>query len=248
MGGLSSARHSSPLHSSPLLSSSLTMSISKVTYYGITGLGEPIRVAMALAGMPFDDNKVSGPVWKEEIKPNLPVWANIPNAEIATESGSETLFQSRAILRYVGSTGSFEGHKLYPDDPMERYFCDEVIEMVEDVRPLMVPTFAIADEEEKKKARAELIAEGGKMYAGLQKLDARLARFSFAAGENPTIADCYLITVIYMFQQPTFLDGFPEESLAPFTNIVALKNKLMALPPLVEYYKDAEGIRAPFKL
>ena len=122
----------------------------------------------------------------------------------------------------------------------------QAIEIVEDFRPHMVPTFAIEDQAEKEAARLALVREGGKMWNGLTKLNERLAKFEFSAGSSPTIADAYVITVCYMFQAPSFLDGFPEDTFAPFPNIVALKNKFCALPPLAEYYKDAEGIRAHF--
>jgi len=65
------------------------------------------------------------------------------------------------------------------------------------------------------------------MYPGLKKLDARLAMFEFAAGPNPTIADAYLVPVCYMFQAPSFLDGFPPESLAPFPNIARIKVRIL---------------------
>jgi len=158
------------------------------------------------------------------------------------------LVQSKAILRYIGSIGSYNGNKLYPEDPKTRYYCDEVIDIVEDIRPALLASFGIKDQAEKEAFRAALVKPGGKMYPGLEKLNARLAMFDFAAGPNPTIADVYLVPVVYMFQQPSFLDGFPEDSLKPFPNIVALKNKLMALPPMREYYKEATGIRAPFKV
>ena len=122
----------------------------------------------------------------------------------------------------------------------------QAIEIVEDFRPHMLPTFAIEDQTEKEAARLALVREGGKMWNGLTKLNERLAKFEFSAGSSPTIADAYVITVCYMFQAPSFLDGFPEDTFAPFPNIVALKNKFCALPPLAEYYKDAEGIRAHF--
>ena len=83
-----------------------------------------------------------------------------------TAGKTDILYQSKAILRYIGSIGSYNGVKLYPDDPMTRYHCDEVIDLVEDIRPMFVSTFAIKDLEEKMAARAALVAPGGKMYAG----------------------------------------------------------------------------------
>ena len=95
-------------------------------------------------------------------------------------------------------------------------------------------------------ARVAMVRKGGKMRNALGKLNDRLGKFEFSAGISPTIADAYVVTVCYLFQAPSFLDGFPTNSLAPFPNIIALKNKFCALPPLAQYYKDAKGIRAHF--
>jgi len=172
----------------------------------------------------------------------------MPILHVSEGGNTQMMFQSRAILRYIGSVGSYEGAKLYPDDPMTRYYCDEVIEMVEDIRPHFAPTFGIADQAEKEAARLALIRPEGKMYAPMLKLNERLGKFAFSAGDKPSIADAYVIMVMYMFQQPTFLDGFPADTFKNMPNIVALKNKFCALPPVKEYYKDADGIRAAFKV
>jgi len=224
-----------------------TMATYKLNYFPITALGEPIRVTFALAGIPFEDEPLPGAKWGE-VKASLPEGSQMPILHMTAGGKTEMMFQSRAILRYVGSIGSYEGTKLYPDDPMARYYCDEVIEMIEDIRPHVAATFAITDEAERNAARAALVAADGKMYPGLKKLNDRLAKFPFAAGDKPTVADAYVIFVTHMFQQPTFFDGFPADTFKDLPNITALKNKFCALPPMKEYYKDAEGIRAPFKV
>jgi len=206
-------------------------------------------MAFTLAGIPFDDNRCTGEQWGEMKK--LPKYAGnqMPLLEIKNSDGSEQLLvQSRAILRYVGSIGSFNGAPLYPSDPMQRYHCDEAIEVVEDFRPHMAPTFAIQDQAEKEAARLALVRPGGKMYDGLKKLNDRLGKFAFCAGDAPSVADCYVVSVAYMFQQPTFLDGFPADTFAEFPNIVALRDRLCSLPPLKAHYASADGIRESFKV
>lgn len=219
----------------------------KLNYFPITALGEPIRATLALAGIPFEDDKVPGEKWKD-LKPTLPTGSQMPILHVTNGEETEMLFQSRAILRYVGSIGSYKGVRLYPSSPKARYYCDEVIEMVEDVRPLFAPTFNIEDQKEKEAARAALVKPDGKMYPGLMKLNERLGKFEFSAGDKPSIADAYVVMVLHIFQGPTFLDGFPDDTFKDMPNITALKDKFCALPPLKEYYKDAEGIRAPFKV
>lgn len=220
----------------------------KFTYFPITGLGEPIRAAFALAGIPFENDITPGEKWSKEVKPTLPTGAQMPILHVTQGENTELLYQSRAILRYIGSIGSYKGVKLYPIAPKARYYCDEVIEMVEDFRPHMAATFQIADQAEKEAARAALVRPDGKMYPGMMKLNERLGKFPFAAGDKPSIADLYAVMVCHLFQAPSFLDGFPADTFKDMPNITALKDKICALPPLKEYYKDAEGIRAPFKV
>jgi glutathione S-transferase len=221
----------------------------KLSYFGITALGEPIRMAFTLAGIPFEDNRCTGEQWGEmKTQPKF-AGNQMPLLEVKHPDGSEQLMaQSRAILRYVGSIGKYNDAPLYPSDPMQRYYCDEAIELIEDFRPAMIPTFAIQDQAEKEAARLALVRPGGKIYDGLKKLNERLGKFAFSAGDAPSVADCYVVSVVYLFQQPTFLDGFPADTFAEFPNIVALKDRLCSLPPLKAYYASAEGIRESFKV
>lgn len=223
------------------------MSSFRLNYFPITALGEPIRATFALAGIPFENEPIPGEKWKD-LKPTLPSGSQMPILHITQGEKTEMMFQSRAILRFVGSIGAYKGSKLYPTSPKARYYCDEVIEMVEDVRPLFISTFSIENQAEKEAARAALVKPDGKMYPGLMKLNERLGKFPFAAGDKPSIADAYAVFVLFGFQQPTFLDGFPADTYKDMPNITALKDRFCALPPLKDYYKDADGIRAPFKV
>lgn len=224
----------------------------KLTYFPVTALGEPIRAAFALGGIPFEDERLPGAEWgPRKSDPTSPFFEQqMPALEITDDTGAKQplMFQSRAILRYVGSIAKYNGKSLYPEDPLERYYCDEVIEMVEDIRPLFIHTFGMQEDEQAKERVALMTGPEGKMFKGFQKLDKRLGKFKFAAGDAPSIADLYAIVVAHMFQQPSFLSGWPEDSLKTFTNILALKDRVMGLPPLAAYYKDAETFRAPFKV
>eukprot|EP00931_Biecheleriopsis_adriatica_P028097 TRINITY_DN16803_c0_g1_i1.p1 TRINITY_DN16803_c0_g1~~TRINITY_DN16803_c0_g1_i1.p1 ORF type:complete len:336 (+),score=56.50 TRINITY_DN16803_c0_g1_i1:63-1010(+) len=219
----------------------------KLNYFPITFLGEPIRATFALAGIPFEDERIPGSQW-QELKKTLPEGSQMPILHATRGDTTEMMFQSRAILRYIGSIGSYKGTKLYPTRLIERFYCDEVIELVDDIRSQFAPTFTIADQAEKEAARLALVRPGGKMYPILMKLNERLGKFSFAAGDKPSIADAYVVSIIFCFQAPSFADGFPDDSLKDMPNITALKDRFCALPPLKQYYKDAEGIRAPFKV
>ena len=89
-------------------------------------------------------------------------------------------------------------------------------------------------------------APDGKAYVKFRELNDKLAGRPFAAGDAPSIADAYIVTMAYMFSGPSFLDGFPEDLLKDFPNIVSLKNCFCSLPPLAAYYAGTEAYRAPF--
>merc|ERR1711998_275465 len=171
----------------------------------------------------------------------------MPVLTITEDDGTvKQMAQCRSILRYLGKVISNAGVPLYPTDPFLAFKVDEVIDLVEDARMKFVPTFNIKDEEERNAARLALVSEGGAMMPMLQMLNDRLGG-TWANGESVSIADVYVATVLSIFEQPTFLDGFPEGTYTPFPHIVKCREMVCALPAVKEYYKDAEGIRSHFK-
>ncbi|KAG8463882.1 hypothetical protein KFE25_000050 [Diacronema lutheri] len=79
----------------------------ELLYFNISGLGEPIRLALTLAGQPFVDRRVSFDEF-QQLKPTLR-FGQVPCLVV---DGVE-LFQSAAILRYVGQAFDPSG-TLYP--------------------------------------------------------------------------------------------------------------------------------------
>ncbi|CAJ1435375.1 unnamed protein product [Effrenium voratum] len=219
-------------------------------YFPITGLGEPIRLAFALGGIPFKDTTPATDETfndrKAALHPYLPEAGGMP---ILTIDG-KAFAQSRAILRYVGRIAKYEGELLYPTDPMEQLLCDELIEIAEDMRAPIPATFAIQDEEEKKAARAALVAEDGKVAKWLRVLDRKLGE-SFPT--KVTIGALYSWVVVSILRQPTFLDGIPAGHLDKYANItklppgnaVADRHQWLAQQPAVlKYYEGKEGQQA----
>lgn len=206
-------------------------------YWGITGLGEPIRCALAVGGHAFKD---SNPNNDETFKARKE--ATGQQVPILMVDG-KPMGQSKAILKYIGRISSFDGKPLYPTDPLEAYWCDELMELCDDVRAPLAPTFGIADQAEKEAARAALLAEDGKCSKMLAKLDKRLE------GEFGTlnVGDIYAFSVCNLFRQPTFIDGFPAGALDKYPNITRHHEWVAKCPPVLAYYADKDGIRTTFK-
>src|SRR6187549_2390098 len=88
----------------------------KLIYFDFHGgRGEPARLALAMGGIPFEDDRVPPSEW-ERRKPNTPFGA-LPVLEV----DGQTLAQSNAINRYVGKLTD-----LYPTDAWQAALCDEV--------------------------------------------------------------------------------------------------------------------------
>merc|ERR1719217_1903785 len=108
-------------------------------------------MSFGMAGVPFEDQHVPGAEWGA-LKAASP-YGQMP---VLFVDGAP-MAQARAILRYLGKILDGPDGKLYPEDPMQAYQCDEFIEHA---RAPMPATFAIADAAEKEAARLALVTEG----------------------------------------------------------------------------------------
>jgi len=221
----------------------------KITYYPVTGVGEPLRMALALGEAKFEDIRVPGSEMNKR-KPDS-VWGHVPTLEVTQNDTTVTLGGSYAVmqsvLRYLGKTLLYDGMPLYPVDAMEAYQVDEILASAESARNMMGPTFSITDQTKKEAARSALMEPGGATYKILAQINARIKGRKFSAGDKVSVADLHLVNVCNMCEAPSFFDGFKAGGIAPFANLVSLRQRVVSLPPLVAFYKDADGNRAQYK-
>lgn len=117
-----------------------------LTYFDFDGgRGEPARLALSMAGIAFEDRRVTFDAWVA-LKAQMPYGA-LPVLEL----DGQVLSQSNAINRYVGKLAN-----LYPADAWQAALCDEVMDAVEDIGQQIVATFPIQNAAEKKAAREKL--------------------------------------------------------------------------------------------
>merc|ERR1712226_980498 len=112
------------------------------------------------------------------------------------------------------------------------------------MRMPLVKTFAIQDQSEKEKARAALFAEDGAITKWLGKLDKKLEDCPCT---DVDIGHIYAFCTVNMLRQPTFIDGIPEGAINEYPNITRHHDWLAKLPPVLDYYKEKDGIRVTFK-
>ncbi len=197
----------------------------KLTYFDFHGgRGEPARLALAMAGIPFEDDRVTFADWPRR-KQETPFGA-VPLLEV----DGEILAQSNAINRYVGKLAG-----LYPTDPWDAALCDETMEAVEDITNKIAATMFLPDEQ--KKSERQALVEGPIPFY-LTALERRLEQNGgrYFAGDRLSVADLKVFILMRQLRSGV-LDHVPTDlpdRLAP--RLVEHYERVKAEPGIAAYY------------
>ncbi|GMV42361.1 MAG: hypothetical protein AMXMBFR64_40770 [Myxococcales bacterium] len=195
----------------------------RLTYFDSAGRAEPVRIALHMAGLPFEDRRVKFPEFAAlKAEGTLPL-GSLPVLEV----DGVPLVQTAAMLRYVARLGDTG---LYPTDPLRAFVVDSALDSMNDtLSHALVPSFFERDMEKKLAMRAEWVA--GPMTRVLTYIEGLLERFGgpFLGGASLSIAD---LVVAHQVQQirAGHLDGVTMEALAPYPRIGALAEATLADP------------------
>jgi glutathione S-transferase len=200
------------------------MSKPKVTYFDFSGSrGEEVRLAMVLAGAPFDDCRIGRDDFAR-IRPGLP-FGSLPILEVP---GHGVLVQTNAILRLIGRI-----HGLHPEDPWEGARHDAVLEACEDLRQRLSATTRMADTAEKKAARQELANDFIPRWAeGIQGL---IGQGPFVGGTQPAVADIKIYVMEKALRGGTY-DDVPTKVLDGFARLQTVVQKIASHPAVLAWY------------
>jgi len=116
---------------------------TKLLYFDFEGRAEPVRIALHIAGVDFEDARVKFPDWAA-VKPTTPYGA-IPTLEV----DGKVYAQSNAILRYAGTLAG-----IHPKDPLKALKADELMDFIEDLYHQFSASFRVRGEEQKKIKRS----------------------------------------------------------------------------------------------
>lgn len=122
--------------------------IKLVYFENIWGRAEPIRWALSVAGIPFEDARVPWNEFQRQSEAGEFPYATLPTMYV----GDRQIGQSRAALRYVGRVGG-----LYPEDPVTAGQCDAVIDALADLMLQLGPSMRNNNPDEKKTMREALL-------------------------------------------------------------------------------------------
>lgn len=203
------------------------MSKYKLTYFDSnSGRAEPVRIAMHASGIEFEDHRISHQEFMEK-KSSYPFDA-VPVLEV----DGTPITQSNAMCRYAGKQGG-----LYPTDPLQALYCDEVMGTIEDMTNRVVATFGL--EGDALKAARETFTETW-LTVYLQGLDAQLQRGGgeYFADNQLTVADLKVMVGVSWFSSG-MLDHIPADIVKKVAPNIANHQERIASHPKVTAYYDS---------
>ena len=200
------------------------MTTIKLTYFDFPGgRGEDCRLALFIAGVDFEDDRVGSKAWPER-KPGTPYGA-MPVLEI---EGLGQLAQSNTILRYLGRK-----YDLHPIDEWEAARHEALMCAVEDLRAAIIPTFRIEDDGERKKAREELA--DGYIQRWAANVEKQLGDGPYLGGHRINVVDLKLFVVMTWFISGK-LDHIRTNVFEKHPKLLAHYEAVKTHPKVVEWY------------
>ncbi|MDH3989394.1 MAG: glutathione S-transferase family protein [Gammaproteobacteria bacterium] len=201
------------------------MSTYKLTYFDFDGgRGEPVRIAFHMAGIDFEDKRITFSEFGELRKD----WRF--NAVPVLEIDGAAVTQSNAMCRFVGKMAG-----LYPADSLQALYCDEAMGAIEDLSNRIVQTFGLEGDE--LKLAREKLADGW-LAVFLRGLNELLVRGGgeYFADDQLTIADLKVF-VLTRWLTSGSLDHIPTDlvqRLAPA--LVDHQDRVERDPRVAAYY------------
>lgn len=196
-----------------------------LTYFDFHGgRAEPARLAFALGGIAFEDQRFAYPAFAE-VRKATP-FGQVPTLHV----DGVQITQSDAITRYAGKLA-----KLYPEDAYQALLCDEVLQAMEDLNVKLGTSFGMTGDalREAREAfvsgplntylrwlQAQLVAHGGEYFADQRLSVADLKVFVFVRGVVSGRLDHVPTTIV--------------AQLAPA--VLAQMQRIAELPAVVAYY------------
>lgn len=183
------------------------MTKPRLTYFdAAVSRGEECRLALHLAGVDFDDNRISQADWAN-LKEQTP-YGSLPVLELP---GKGVFAHSNAILELIGRR-----HGLHPTDDFEAARHLGMMQHVEDLRLRVSPTIRMG-EAEKKTAREALVADYFPNWG--KAAERNLGAGPFFAGDKLHVVDLKLHMAVRWFLGGK-VDHIPATIFAAFPKLM----------------------------
>jgi glutathione S-transferase len=199
------------------------MTKPRLTYFDISrSRGEECRLALFLAGVDFEDNRITSAAWAA-LKPTTP-FGSLPVFEL---EGKPAISQSNAILGHIGRR-----YDLLPKDDWEAMRLESLLSAAEDLRYAINKTTGIKDLEELKRRRAELVE--GPIRTWAKNMEKQIVG-PFASGSEISVADIKLF-IVTGWLKGGVLDHVPTDVLSGFPKLEKLHESVKQHPKVVAWY------------
>jgi prostaglandin-H2 D-isomerase / glutathione transferase len=194
------------------------MTRAKLTYFDApVSRGEECRLALHLAGIDFEDNRIDPAAWPA-LKEQMPYGA-LPVLELP---GHAPFAQTNPILVLIGRR-----HGLHPTDDFEAARHEAMMQHVEELRHNVSPTLRMSDAD-KKAAREALVA--GFLPAWGKAAEHNLASAGpFFGGATIHVVDIKLHMAVRWFL-PGKVDHIPATIFAAFPKLMGVHDAVRDHP------------------
>lgn len=200
------------------------MSKPKLTYFDApVSRGEECRLALHLAGVDFDDERIKREEWPA-LKPKTPFGA-LP---VFTIPGQPPIAQSNAILVLIGRR-----HGLHPKDDFEAARHEAIMQYVEDLRAHISPTMRMQNEAEKKAARESLAT--GYLPSWGANVERQIGEGPFFGGAAVNVVDLKL-NIVVRWLRSGVLDHIPSTVFADCPKLNRLHDAVAEHPKVKAWY------------
>lgn len=194
------------------------MTRPRLTYFdAAVSRGEECRLAFALAGVDFDDHRISREQWAA-LKPQTP-FGGLPVLDL---EGEAPIAQSNAILVYIGRRWG-----VHPADLAEAARHEAILAHVEDLRAAVAPSARLTDEAAKKAAREQLAATTLPTWAA--QVERQIGDGPFLSGAKAHVADIKLSVAARAYRRGV-LDHIPATVFDAYPKFIRLCDAVENLP------------------
>uniref|UniRef100_A0A7S1XG90 Glutathione transferase n=1 Tax=Compsopogon caeruleus TaxID=31354 RepID=A0A7S1XG90_9RHOD len=209
----------------------------KVTYFGFPGRAEPIRLALVIGGVEFEDERVAFSDWPV-MKGKVP-FGTLP----VVEFDGAVIGQSIAALMFVGKkTG------LYPDDPISAARVDEILLYLHDFSSETVSTVWERDSQLREKRVTKLMRQS--LPEVLGRVEQILAQngSGFCVGDAMTVADLFVFSIclqLTVYQHENSLPSGTQDLWPGLPHLLALRRRINGHPAVRDWYlRQPSNLRA----
>ena len=196
----------------------------KLTYFDApTSRGEECRLALTIAGVPFEDERLKTPEFAAR-RASTPFGA-LP---VLTIEGKGELAQSNAILGYIGAH-----HGLLPEDPWQAARHIAVLGAVEDLRGRLRPVTLVKEEPRRTQGRKEFAATYLPEWASF--IEKQIGDGPFLGGARISVADIKLFVATGTILRGG-IDHIPAEVFSGAPKLLRLVEAVKNHPRVTEWY------------